>query len=260
MTKSRFIKVLTYLGAIFLMSHNLLCNASAIELSVPVTYLSGYFYPYWSDNNGRTYATGGYSYSTNGDYSTATSLYFRSSSNSSLSAQAGRYVSLTGSITMTVKSTSQIVSIQANPRQYFAISSTSVDCPLLDITDTDLQTYQSGSDTWRLRYNFVTVCRLKQNVTSNIAMNFYLNGASTSGVDSLNFNPQFLAFWAPQDGFDDSSILSAIASLTNAINNLGTKIDNMGEKIDNINENSAEATQDAADKSELVAVVASEDA
>ena len=236
------IKIFTSTIMLFILSFSLLFSspASAIEISQQVEFLSGYHYPYWSDNNGRSYATGGYSYSTNGDYSTATTLYFKSSSNGSLSASAGRFVSLTGTITMTVTSNSQIVSIQANPRQYFAISSANVDCPLIDITDTDYQQYQSGNNTWRLRYNFVTVCRLKQNITSNVAMNLYLNGASASGTDTLAFNPQYLAFWGAVDGYDDTDVINAINRVTTALNTVNSTLNTINGALGTIQNNQSD--------------------
>ena len=224
--------------AILLMSH----NASALDVSVPVTFNKGYFYPYWSDSNNRTYATGGYKYITNGNYASATAVYFKTSSNTNLSASKGQYVSLSGSITLSVTSNSQIVSIQANPRQYFSMSSTSTDCPLLDISDQALEQYQTGSNTWLLRYNFTSVCRLTSNVSSNIAMNWNLNGNSTSGTDYLNFTPQYIAVWTPQEGFDDTAILNAISNLTSKIQDLGDKLDDAVDALQEQNEKEQEAS------------------
>lgn len=230
--------ILLCVCSIILMSH----NTFAIDITVPVKFSKGYFYPYWTDDNGRSYDTGGYKYITNGTYSSATAAYFRTSSNSNLTASKGQYVSLTGSVVMSVTSTSQIVSIQANPRQYFGISSSSVDCPLLDITDEALEQYQSGSSTWLLRYNFTSVCRMTSAVSSNIAMNWNLNGNSTSGTDYLNFIPQYIGVWSAQGDFDDTDILNAISDLTSEIQSLGDKLDNAVDALQEQNDKEQEAT------------------
>lgn len=226
------------LCSVLLMSHNIY----AVEISEQVTFVKGYFYPYWSDNNGKTYSTGGYQYSTNGDYATSNIQYFRTSSNSALTANAGQYVSLTGSIVISVNSQSQAVSIQANPRQYFSISSSNTDCQILDLQYDDQQ-YQTQGTTWLLRYSFSSVCRMKSNVTNNVAMNFNLNGNSTSGTDYLNFIPQYIAVWKQAGSFDDSDIIAAINRLNTTITGIVDKFDDLKDVIEQGQEQEQEATE-----------------
>lgn len=234
--------------AFLLMSH----NVSAIDFSVPVTFVKGYGYPYWSDNNGRSYGQGRYDYGTNYDYASSSAQYFRTDNNSALTTTAGQYVSLTGVIILSVTSQSQAVSIQANPRQYFGMvgSSSNVDCPLIDLEETAYQQSQSAGTTWMLRYNITSVCRVKSNTTNNVAMNFSLNGGSTSGVDYLRFVPVYIGVWKAQSGFDDSDIINAINSLSTAIGELGDKLDDVTGAIQEQNDKEEQATENIENQSE----------
>lgn len=234
------------LCSVFLMSY----NVNAIDFSVPVTFVKGYGYPYWSDNNGRSYAQGRYDYGTNMDYASSSAQYFRTDTNSALTTTAGQYVSLTGVIILSVTSQSQAVSIQANPRQYFGMvgSTSNVDCPLIDLEETAYQQSQSAGTTWMLRYNITSVCRVKSNTSNNVAMNFSLNGGSTSGVDYLRFVPVYIGVWKAQTGFDDSDIISAINSLSSAIGELGDKLDDVTGAIQDQNDKEQEATDNISDQ------------
>ena len=231
------IKIFTSTLMLFILSFALLFSspASAIDITVPVSFNKGYFYPYWSDSNNKTWASGGYSYGNNFDYASSTAQYFRSNSNAAITASKGQFVSLTGAIVISVTSTSQAVSIQANPRQYFSVSNTTVDCPLIDITDTSFEQYQSGNTTWLLRYNFTSICRMTSNVTNNIAMNFNLIGGSTSGTDYIRFFPSYMAVWDAQDGFDDSAIISAINSVNSTLNTVNNSLNSINGLIGNTN-------------------------
>lgn len=228
------------LCAIFLMSH----NASALDISQSVTFVKGYSYPYWSDSNGRSYGQGRYDYGTNLSYNSSNAQYFRTDTNSALSASAGQYVSLTAVIIISVTSQSQAVSIQANPRQYFGMvgSSSSVDCPLIDLTETAFQQSQDQSQTWMLRYNISSVCRLKSNVSNNVAMNFSLNGGSTSGVDYLRFVPVFIGVWKAETGFDDTDIINSINRLNTTISGIADKFDDLKDVIEQGQSQEQEAT------------------
>lgn len=234
------IKIFTSTILLFILSFVVVFStpASAIDISTDVTWVKGYFYPYWSDNNGRSYSSGQYSYSTNGDYVSSNIQYFRTSSNTALTANSGQYVSLVGNIVISVYSQSQAVSIQANPRQYFGISASSTDCPIIDM-DYDNQQYQTQGTTWLLRYTFSSVCRLNANVTNNVAMNFNLNGGSTSGTDYLRFIPQHISVWAADTSLATintrlNEIKTQLTTIQNSLNAINGTIGTTNDKLDDL--------------------------
>ena len=231
--------------AFLLMSH----NAFAVELTPAVRYKTGYVMPYWSDNHNRAYATGGYNYSTNGDHENADILYFKSGSNTNISVAVGNYVSLTGDISITVSSSSQAVSIQANPRQYFVIGTSNVDCPVLSFDETSFQQATTNSSSvWVLRYTFSSICRLRSSVSQNVAMNISLRAPSASGTDTLRFVPTYLGIWEPVEGYDDSAVIEAIDNLNTTIQGLIEATGDIADAISEQNDKEEEAVDNISDQ------------
>lgn len=225
--------------AVFLMSY----NSFAVGLSESVNFNNEYVNPYWHDNNNTTWSNGSISYSTNNSaHPSANAIYFRSNNNTNISASVGQYYSFVGTVIATGMSSGQ-----SNKSGFFGISTTSTDCPILDLDSVEVEaTPQGGNNEQRtVRYTVSGICRVMSAITTGPTINFYVSPTTTSTALATTIQWHNLTKWDADTPV--STINTRLNEIKTQLGNIQTYLDDILSDLNYIKDN-LDAQGEAAQK------------
>lgn len=226
------IKIFTSTILLFILSFVVVFStpASALEITENVNFSNEYVSPYWHDNNNTTWANGSISYSTNNSaHPSANAIYFRSNNNTNITASVGQYYSFVGTVIATGMSSGQ-----ANKSGFFGISTTSTDCPILQLDDVEVEaTPQGGNNEQRtVRYTVTGICRVMSAITTGPTINFYVSPTTTSTALATTLQWHNLTKWSADTPL--STINTSISNLSQLITSVNSTLNTMSTTLNNI--------------------------